>query len=353
MHHARQRAEDDDGEVGERHRRRRRRDGRRQRRRLRRPHERRGAAARHDALAFRQSERPARREQLYVARATWRSSRRALLTRVPANTATISSCRRSRSAARVLKNYNTLLERYPGATGMKTGFICASGYNLVGIGASAAGREVIAVVFGAVRRQGARRARGRSCSTRASPRRRRGRRDLYDARRRQVRRGLRRRPSTCAPYVCGPKRVTVGVGGRTTKATRRRPGIASDREPIDLGPPVKVSAVVPADLRRAGLRGAAAAPAARRSERRRRTPTCSTPTRPATSGGDLRADRRDRRGGRAAPHPLDDVAPPNSALSPSRSRSGASSPSRLRASRRWPLLAAEIRHVDRRHRIVG
>ena len=32
---------------------------------------------------------------------------------------------------RVMRNYNKLLEHYPGADGMKTGFICASGFNLV------------------------------------------------------------------------------------------------------------------------------------------------------------------------------------------------------------------------------
>src|SRR5947209_3240362 len=32
---------------------------------------------------------------------------------------------------RVMRNYNTLIGRYAGADGMKTGFICASGFNLV------------------------------------------------------------------------------------------------------------------------------------------------------------------------------------------------------------------------------
>ncbi len=47
----------------------------------------------------------------------------------------------------VLKNYNTLVERYPGTTGMKTGYICSSGFNLVA-SAQRNGREMIAVVFG-------------------------------------------------------------------------------------------------------------------------------------------------------------------------------------------------------------
>jgi D-alanyl-D-alanine carboxypeptidase len=49
---------------------------------------------------------------------------------------------------RVVRNYNTLLGRYPGADGMKTGFICASGFNLVAT-ATRNGKRLIAVVFGA------------------------------------------------------------------------------------------------------------------------------------------------------------------------------------------------------------
>ncbi|HEY7662432.1 MAG TPA: D-alanyl-D-alanine carboxypeptidase family protein [Xanthobacteraceae bacterium] len=48
----------------------------------------------------------------------------------------------------VQRNYNTLLGRYPGADGMKTGFICASGFNLVA-SATHNGRRLIAVVLGA------------------------------------------------------------------------------------------------------------------------------------------------------------------------------------------------------------
>lgn len=49
---------------------------------------------------------------------------------------------------RVMKNYNSLLARYPGADGMKTGFICASGYNVVA-SATRDGRRLIAVILGA------------------------------------------------------------------------------------------------------------------------------------------------------------------------------------------------------------
>jgi D-alanyl-D-alanine carboxypeptidase len=49
---------------------------------------------------------------------------------------------------KVQRNYNTLIGRYPGADGMKTGFICASGFNLVA-SATRDGRRLVAVVLGA------------------------------------------------------------------------------------------------------------------------------------------------------------------------------------------------------------
>jgi D-alanyl-D-alanine carboxypeptidase len=49
---------------------------------------------------------------------------------------------------RVMRNYNKLIDHYPGADGMKTGFICAAGYNLVA-SATRNGRRLIAVVLGA------------------------------------------------------------------------------------------------------------------------------------------------------------------------------------------------------------
>jgi len=48
----------------------------------------------------------------------------------------------------VMRNYNMLMDRYPGADGMKTGFICASGFNLVA-SATRNNRRLIAVVLGA------------------------------------------------------------------------------------------------------------------------------------------------------------------------------------------------------------
>ena len=48
---------------------------------------------------------------------------------------------------KVMRNYNTLIGRYDGADGMKTGFICASGFNLVA-SATRNGKRLIAVVLG-------------------------------------------------------------------------------------------------------------------------------------------------------------------------------------------------------------
>jgi D-alanyl-D-alanine carboxypeptidase len=53
-----------------------------------------------------------------------------------------------RFGKRVTRNYNPLIARYPGADGMKTGYICASGFNLVA-SATRNGRRLIAVVLGA------------------------------------------------------------------------------------------------------------------------------------------------------------------------------------------------------------
>jgi D-alanyl-D-alanine carboxypeptidase len=49
---------------------------------------------------------------------------------------------------RVVRNYNPLLGRYPGTDGMKTGFICSSGFNLVAT-ATRDNKQLIAVVLGA------------------------------------------------------------------------------------------------------------------------------------------------------------------------------------------------------------
>jgi D-alanyl-D-alanine carboxypeptidase len=52
-----------------------------------------------------------------------------------------------RFGRRITQNFNRLIGRYPGADGFKTGFICASGYNLVA-SATRDGKRLIAVVLG-------------------------------------------------------------------------------------------------------------------------------------------------------------------------------------------------------------
>lgn len=46
-----------------------------------------------------------------------------------------------------IPNYNLLVGRYPGADGMKTGFVCASGFNMIGT-ATRGGRTLVAIVLG-------------------------------------------------------------------------------------------------------------------------------------------------------------------------------------------------------------
>ncbi|WP_027059005.1 D-alanyl-D-alanine carboxypeptidase family protein [Mesorhizobium loti] len=46
-----------------------------------------------------------------------------------------------------IPNYNLLIGRYPGADGMKTGFVCSSGFNMIG-SATRNGRTLVAVVLG-------------------------------------------------------------------------------------------------------------------------------------------------------------------------------------------------------------
>jgi D-alanyl-D-alanine carboxypeptidase len=53
-----------------------------------------------------------------------------------------------RFGRKITQNFNKLIGRYPGADGFKTGFICASGYNLVA-SATHNGKRLIAVVLGA------------------------------------------------------------------------------------------------------------------------------------------------------------------------------------------------------------
>ncbi|KQZ15975.1 D-alanyl-D-alanine carboxypeptidase [Mesorhizobium sp. Root554] len=48
---------------------------------------------------------------------------------------------------KTIPNYNLLVGRYPGADGMKTGFVCSSGFNQIG-SATRNGRTLVAVILG-------------------------------------------------------------------------------------------------------------------------------------------------------------------------------------------------------------
>ena len=58
-----------------------------------------------------------------------------------------SRTKNGKTIQRIYYSYNLLLERYRGADGFKTGFVCASGYNFIG-SATRAGRRIAAVVLG-------------------------------------------------------------------------------------------------------------------------------------------------------------------------------------------------------------
>lgn len=52
-----------------------------------------------------------------------------------------------RIGKRRMRNYNSLLRTYEGVDGMKTGFVCASGYNIV-VSATRGSRKIVVVVLG-------------------------------------------------------------------------------------------------------------------------------------------------------------------------------------------------------------
>ena len=126
---------------------------RRERRRLaggfRGAHERRGGAARHDRHAFRQSATACTISISTPPPATWRCSSRRSATEFP-QYAPYFAIEALGAGKKVMKsNFDLLIGRFNGADGMKTGFICPSGFNLVG-SATRNGRTLVAVVLGAV-----------------------------------------------------------------------------------------------------------------------------------------------------------------------------------------------------------
>ena len=78
---------------------------------------------------------------------------------------TISRSRASPPASKVIPSHNNLLGRFDGADGMKTGYTCPAGFNLVA-SATRNGRTLMAIVIGADIRQVARRGGGRPAGER-------------------------------------------------------------------------------------------------------------------------------------------------------------------------------------------
>jgi D-alanyl-D-alanine carboxypeptidase len=149
---------------------------------------------------------------------------------------------------RVLKNYNTLLARYPGANGMKTGFICASGYNLVA-SARRNGREVIAIVFG----EYGGRARAEHAAALldlglAAP----GDRSEPTTTLADLSSGAQfTLPLDMRPYVCGPKRL---AGASEANEDGSAEDVASNlTPPAYLGPPIQVFAEIPVEYGEPGF----------------------------------------------------------------------------------------------------
>lgn len=137
---------------------------------------------------------------------------------------------------KTLKNYNTLITRYPGATGMKTGFICASGFNLVA-SARRGGREVIAVVFGAYGNT----ERGERAATLLDEGFKSG--GLFRSRTNLDNVSSGRSytaPIDMRPYICSGKRAAMASEAEENAGSDRLERTALG-PPIYLGPPVQVS----------------------------------------------------------------------------------------------------------------
>ena len=101
-----------------------------------------------------------------------------------------------------MKNYNPLLGTIAGADGMKTGYVCESGYNLVG-SATRDGRTVIAVVLGAASE--AERAKIATALMEAALA---GEIDAGDGERR-----AQPEPVDMRPYVCAGKTLPTALSG--------------------------------------------------------------------------------------------------------------------------------------------
>ena len=252
------------------------------------------ATARHDPVELGQSERPAGGRARSPRRATLRFSRARCCTN-SRNTSCTGTFRRSSSARRIMRNYNTLIGRYPGADGMKTGFICASGFNLVAT-ASRNGKRLIAVVLGSPSGRSARR-RPPACSSAASAAAR-----CPGSRRRSAAwnrcsRSMPRRPT------CATKCAASIASARPPRKRRRRADHRGNGANPLRDPQLLLSALPPSNGKPSTLLGPAAG---RQSDRRcmsarpRSRPKPNSPP-PARSSRSSRQARQERQGRQATP----------------------------------------------------
>jgi D-alanyl-D-alanine carboxypeptidase len=130
-----------------------------------------------------------------------------------------------RYGRRVTQNFNKLIGRYPGADGFKTGFICASGYNLVA-SATRNGKRLIAVVLGASSGTGTRGSRGAIAGARL----RRQRAGLAEARARHRRQSGSDRCDPAEPARRDVQRQAQAAGHRRRRRTVAANGSASTSE---------------------------------------------------------------------------------------------------------------------------
>jgi D-alanyl-D-alanine carboxypeptidase len=201
---------------------------------------------------------------------------------------------------RVLKNFNSLLNRYPGATGMKTGFICAAGYNLVA-SARREGREVVVVLFGQYG--------GKARTERAA--------ELLDegfampapaadqafVTLADATSGMAyEAPFDMRQLVCGPKRVRAASEANEEGDDEETAVSHLTEEPLDLGPPIKVSAIVPAVYGEAGF----VAPLPRP---RPDSPAGAAVLNAYAPGTEISAPAEAIGAAAGKPRPLDDIAP--------------------------------------------
>lgn len=227
----------------------------------------------------------------------------------------------------VMNNHNGLLGRYPGADGLKTGFICSGGFTTVAT-ATQGGRRIIAVVFGhpSARDRDIRTATlfDKGFSTSGW-----GGQDVSS-----LPPSASNVPTNMWPEICGPKKKRppldeaalsqMGAGPRSLLAPRvafapvslwigSRPGEVEDEDAalsIDGRPPIKAAAAASRGARpqRAASRASAPGPAAQALTSGAATPSILAGPTGAAAGAPARV-RHGAIGARTAAPAVDGVNP--------------------------------------------